>query len=152
MAPGAIVLIRIPLLLVCLAACTQRSGSDTTPPDAGAARAGSAALVGPLWVLQSLPGTPDVAGNGGRKPDLRFSADGNAGGFSGCNSMGGPYVVSGDSLRLGPLAMTMMACTDGMEVERAYASALERVIRFERRDSTLDLFDAAGLVARFRAQ
>ncbi|HEX6089914.1 MAG TPA: META domain-containing protein [Gemmatimonadales bacterium] len=144
--------IRLPLFVILLAACAQGGGSDTTPPDADAAPAGTAALVGPLWVLQSLPGTPNIAGNGGRRPDLRFSPDGNAGGYSGCNSMGGPFAVSGDSLRLGPLAMTMMACTDGMEVERAYASALERVIRFERRDSTLDLFDAAGLVARFRAQ
>jgi heat shock protein HslJ len=144
--------IQFPLMVIFLAACAQGGGSDTTPPDANAAPAGSAALVGPLWVLQSLPGTPDISGNGGRMPDLRFAADGNAGGFSGCNSMGGPYVVSGDSLSLGPLAMTMMACTDGMDVERAYASALEGVIRFERRDSTLELFDAAGLAARFRAQ
>jgi heat shock protein HslJ len=142
----------LPLLAIVLAACAQGGGSDTTPPDADVAPAGSTALIGPLWILQSLPGTPNISGNGGRMPDLRFSADGNAGGFSGCNSMGGPYTLSGDSLRLGPLAMTMMACSDGMDVERAYASALDRVIRFERRDSILDLFDASGLVARFRAQ
>ena len=144
--------IQLPLLVIFLAACAQGGGSDTTPPDADAAPTGSAALVGPLWVLESLPGTPNITGNGGRMPDLRFAADGNAGGFSGCNSMGGPYVVAGNSLRLGPLAMTMMACTDGMEAERAYADALGRTVRFERRDSTLELFGTEGLVARFRAR
>ena len=144
--------LQLPILVILLGACAQGGGSDTTPPDADAAPPGNGALVGPTWVLQSLPGTSNIAGNGGRMPDLRFADDGNAGGFSGCNSMGGPYTVRGDSLQFGPLAMTMMACTDGMEVERAYASALDRVVRFERRDAILDLFDASGLVARFRAR
>lgn len=144
--------LHLPILAALLGACAQGGGSDTTPPDADAAPTGNAALVGPTWVLQSLPGTANIAGNGGRMPDLRFADDGNAGGFSGCNSLGGPYTVSRDSLRIGPLAMTMMACPDGMEVERAYASALDRVVRFERQDATLDLFDASGLVARFRVR
>ncbi|HEU4827929.1 MAG TPA: META domain-containing protein [Gemmatimonadales bacterium] len=144
----------IPLLLIFLAACTQGGGSDTVPPEADEVSppGDDASLVGPLWVLDSLPGTTDIAGNGGRMPDLRFADDGNAGGFSGCNSMGGPYTASRDSLRFGPMVMTMMACQDGMEVERAYAEALEKVVRFERRDATLELYDGAGLVARFRAR
>ena len=145
------------ILVICIAACTPGGGSDTTPPDAdaGAPRPtpmGDTTLTGPLWILDSLPGTANIAGNGGRMPDLRFSADGNAGGFSGCNSMGGSYTISGDSLSFGPMRMTLMACEQGMEVERAYAAALERVVRFARRDSTLELFDATGLVARFRAR
>ena len=144
----------IPLLLIILSACTQGGGSDTMPPEAndGPASRDTLSLVGPLWVLDSLPGTSNIAGNGGRMPDLRFAEDGNAGGFSGCNSMGGPYTVAGDSLGFGPMVMTMMACQDGMEVERAYAEALEKVVRFERRDATLELFDGAGLVARFQAR
>ena len=41
---------------------------------------------------------------------------------------------------------------DGMDVERALGAALDRVVRFARRDSTLELFDSAGLVARFRSR
>lgn len=145
------------LLMISLAGCAQGGGSDTTPPDGNAGPPtqtpmGDTTLAGPLWILDSLPGTPDIAGNGGRMPDLRFGADGNAGGFSGCNSLGGSYTIAGDSLRFGPMRMTLMACEDGMEVERAYAAALERTVRFARRDSTLELFDSEGLVARFRAQ
>lgn len=147
----------LPLLLVTLAACTPSGGSDTTPPDAterppAQSPMGDTTLVGPLWVLDSLPGVASIAGNGGRMPDLRFGADGNAGGFSGCNSMGGPYAIAGDSLDFGPLAMTMMACEEGMEVERALGAALDRVVRFARRDSTLELFDTTGLAARLRAR
>jgi heat shock protein HslJ len=143
--------------MIVLAACTPSGSSDTTPPDATAgpptqSPMGDTTLAGPVWVLDSLPGIASIAGSGGRMPELRFGADGNAGGFSGCNSMGGPYTVSGDSLTFGPLAMTMMACDEGMEVERAFGAALERVVRFARRDSTLELFDANGLAARFRAR
>ncbi len=147
----------LPVLLAFVAACTPSGGSDTNPPDAterppSQTPMGDTTLVGPLWVLDSLPGVASIAGNGGRMPDLRFGADGNAGGFSGCNSMGGPYTIAGDSLDFGPLAMTMMACEDGMDVERALGAALDRVVRFARRDSTLELFDSAGLVARFRSR
>lgn len=149
--------ISLPLLLIAFAACTPTGGSDTTPPDATAgppaqAPMGDTTLAGPVWVLDSLPSLADIAGNGGRMPDLRFGVDGNAGGFSGCNSMGGPYTIVGDSLDFGPMAMTMMACEEGMEVERALGAMLERVVRFSRRDSTLELFDANGLAARFRAR
>ena len=149
---------RLALLLLLLAiACTPSGSSDPAPPDAIAGPPtqtpmGDTALAGPLWVLDSLPGLANIAGNSGRMPDLRFGADGNAGGFSGCNSMGGPYTISGDSLDFGPLAMTMMACEEGMDVERAFGAALDRVVRFARRDSTLELFDATGLAARFRAR
>jgi heat shock protein HslJ len=140
-------------MLVLAAACSPGGGSDTTPPDADVGgQAGAESLVGPLWVLDSLPGTATLAGSGGRAPDLRFGADGNAGGFTGCNSAGGPYHVTGDSIRIGPLAMTMMACDQGMELEQAYAGALDRAIRFARTDSTLQLYDSAGLAARFRVQ
>ena len=140
-------------ILAFAAACSPGGGSDTTPPDADVGgQGGSEALVGPLWVLDSLPGTTALTGNGGREPDLRFGGDGNAGGFTGCNSAGGPYHVAGDSIHIGPLAMTLMACEQGMELEQAYGAALDRAVRFARSDSTLQLFDSAGLVARFHAQ
>lgn len=147
----------LPLLMLFVAACTRGGGPETSPPDAAGAPPnhtppGDTTLVGPVWLLDSLPGLTNITGNGGRRPELRFDLDGNAGGFSGCNSMGGPYTISGDSLDVGPLVMTMMACEDGMEVERALGAALERVVRFVRRDSTLELLDSTGLVARFRVR
>ena len=33
--------------------------------------------------------------------------------------------MAGDSIRLGPLVMTRMACAEGMELETAFAAALE---------------------------
>lgn len=139
-------------LLVILAACTPGGGNDTTPPDPDAARPESPALVGPIWVLTELPGATSLQGNGGRAPDLRFTDDGNVGGFAGCNSMGGPYTVAGDSLHLGPLAMTLMACDQGMDVERAYADALESVTGFRRQGQVLELLAGERTVARFEAR
>jgi len=139
----------VPVLLLLAAACSPGGSSEELPPDSDVAPADTAGLARTHWVLAELPGIADIAGNGGRMPDLQFGEDGNAGGFSGCNSMGGPYTVSGSSLNFGPMAMTMMACEQGMEVERAYADALERVTRYRRSGNTLELMDGEGVVARF---
>lgn len=139
-------------LLVLLAACTTSGGSDNTPPAPDAASPESSGLVGPTWVLTELPGTTSLQGNGGRAPDLRFTDDGNVGGFAGCNSMGGPYAAAGDSLHLGPLAMTLMACDQGMDVERAYAGALDAVTGFRRQGPVLELLAGDRMVARFETR
>ncbi len=53
-------------------------------------------------------------------------------GRSGCNRYTGAVGMTGESLRLGPLAGTMMACPDpAMAVERAFHSALSAVDRFD---------------------
>ena len=143
----------VPLsLLILLAACTSSGGSDDTPPAPDTASPEPSGLVGPIWVLTELPGSSSLQGNGGRAPDLRFTDDGNVGGFAGCNSMGGPYAVAGDSLHLGPLAMTLMACDQGMDVERAYSGALESVTGFRRQGQVLELLAGERVVARFEAR
>jgi heat shock protein HslJ len=56
----------------------------------------------------------------------------------------------GDSLTLSRMMGTMMACTEGMEVERAFLAALERVRRLS--GSQLELLDGAGTaLARFES-
>ena len=52
----------------------------------------------PVGVLQTISFSPasTVTGNGG------------------CNQFNGPYVVSGQSLRIGPLATTSMACEEAV--------------------------------------
>ena len=41
---------------------------------------------------------------------IEFSSDGKLNGNVGCNSFGGDYKVSGDTITLGPVMSTMMAC------------------------------------------
>ena len=60
-------------------------------------------------------------------PTLTLDA-GTASGFGGCNRFTGKYELDGDSIAIGPLASTRMACEDAKTaVEDAYLPALEAV-------------------------
>ena len=90
---------------------------------------------------------------GRRRATLRFEADtARVGGFAGCNQFGGPYAIDGDSLRFGPLVSTMMACTEGMQLESEYLAALQATRRYELSSTQLKLFGPSGPVARFSRQ
>jgi len=75
--------------------------------------------------------------------DLASGPGGNALAVSGsaaCNSYNGAMTVDGDSVTLGPLSTTLMACEEElMEVESSYLAALEGVTAAEVDDDTLTL-------------
>lgn len=73
-------------------------------------------------------------------------ANGQAGGYGGCNSYGGTYQVEGDTLTFGEMVRTERACEDDRitQQEGRYFEALESVARFERTDNLLVLSDADG--------
>ena len=100
------------LLLVLAAAVLAGAcgGDDDGPP-----------LEGTEWALASgvdVPGDAD--------PPTLLLEEGNASGFGGCNTLTGGYELDGDSISIGPLAGTLMACElQKMAVEGAYMPALE---------------------------
>lgn len=100
------------LLLVLAAAVLAGAcgGDDDGPP-----------LEGTEWALASgvdVPGDAD--------PPTLLLEEGNASGFGGCNTFTGAYELDGDSISIGPLAGTLMACElQKMAVEGAYMPALE---------------------------
>ena len=128
----------------------QASGTPGVPAAPVTAR--DTSLVGPEWHLVELHGGPAAAGAGGRQATLQFVSDGRVAGFGGCNRIAGPYTLRADSLRLGPLVMTRMACEAGMELETAFAAALDSVVRYRREGATLELLDAGGVIARLEAR
>jgi heat shock protein HslJ len=95
------------------------NGGDTMEADDIAAR-----LMGTWAVTEVRSGTiPD-----GTVPTLVFEADRLAG-FAGCNNFGATLQVGeGGALKLGPAAITRMACAaPQMDVEAAVLRALQRV-------------------------
>jgi heat shock protein HslJ len=48
----------------------------------------------------------------GTTASARFAADGQLSGFGGCNRVFGPCEVDGESIRIGPVASTRMACAE----------------------------------------
>jgi heat shock protein HslJ len=74
-----------------------------------------------------------------------FGTDGTVSGFSGCNTFNGPYTLSGDAIKIGPIATTKMACAaDAMTTEAQYLAALASSTTVELAPTTLGLRDASG--------
>ena len=99
----------------------------TAIPGASAAPVGSVA--GTSWNLAEIDDQPVAAGV---EATIAFGADGQATGSGGCNTFNGPYTVDGISIKIGPLAATMMACPEPqMTVEASYFAALDKVTMWQ---------------------
>ena len=127
-------------LLVTAVGCNQSAPLPST----------SASRLAGEWTLVELNGQPAATGAGGRPATLYFDAySPRVGGFAGCNRFTASSTSAGDSLRIGPTALTRMACRDGMELEGAFATALGATTRFQVTGTELTLFGPAGPLARF---
>jgi copper homeostasis protein (lipoprotein) len=106
------------------------------------------------WKLTRLGDQPAPVLEGRREPHLVFhSGDGRVTGTGGCNQFSGGYEIEGASISFGMMAMTMMACPDGMDVDAALLAALEKTASFRKTAHHLDLIDAEGsTIARFEAR
>lgn len=152
---------RIPALLlltVVATACARQQDNEGIAADSVTADTLAAAgstmpsLYDITWNLTELNGQAPPTGNGGQPATLVLApADQRASGFAGCNRMTGSYQQAGDSISFGPMAMTRMACAEGMELERQYSSALEQATTFRLTAGGLELMGDDGTVARFSA-
>lgn len=105
-------------------------------------------LTGTEWVLVELRGNPAGEGAGGKRPTLTLQgSESQASGFAGCNRFTGGYELGkSGALKFSALAMTMMACPDGMELEKAFSEALRDTTFFAIEGDTLTLEAADGTV------
>jgi heat shock protein HslJ len=83
-------------------------------------------------------------------PDLVTTArfeGGTISGNAGCNSYRGNLQIDGETIMIGPLMTTMMACPEAqMKQESTYLLALEQARTFERKGDRLLLFNEEGQV------
>jgi putative lipoprotein len=76
---------------------------------------------------------------------VQFGSDTKVGGSGGCNTFGGSYSQNGATLRIGPLAVTRMACPEPiMSNESAFLADLEQTRSADISFLTLVLKDADG--------
>lgn len=120
--------------------------------------AAAASLDETRWGLETLEGEPAGTGAGGKQVDLEFMPqEQRVGGFAGCNRYSGSYSREGStergaSLAFGEnMAVTMMACPDGMELEQRFLKVLARVDTFRLDGNVLTLLQGAEQLATFRA-
>lgn len=120
--------------LLLLAACTT---TQTAAPS----------LAGTAWTLQTLPG--QTVNTAQHAPSLDFETS-RAHGSAGCNSWSADFTQSGANLRFGSPLHTMMACVNGMDVERAFMSAIDATRSAGVAGDVLVLRDGSGReLARF---
>ena len=79
-----------------------------------------------------------------------FGKDGTLSGNSGCNTFSGPYTVNENQITIGPLASTMMMCSDPagvMEQEAQYLTALQSAATYQLEGNVLELRTKDGALA-----
>ena len=128
-------------LLLGIAALTLSSCSPSNKPAANPPKAANTqiSLVGTEWVLADLAGTPALPGG---KATLAFPEAGRVSGNASCNQFTGAVTISGDSLKVGPLASTRMACVDSAvsKQEDTYLKALDAATRYAYQDPDLLIY------------
>jgi heat shock protein HslJ len=114
-----------------------------------AARADLASLGGTTWTLVSYGGLEDqTPAAAGIQTSLIFAADGQVSGNLGCNGFSGNYKVRDGKLVFGPLASTLMACSNPQMTQEGSAfQVLTGTVRFTMVGNTLMIYDISGTVA-----
>jgi putative lipoprotein len=128
-------------------AAVVAQGCSKGPPEGTSPQS---APTGIEWQLVSIGGTPAGTGGNGQAATLLLDeTSGRASGYAGCNTFSGSYLLSGESLTFGPLAMTRMACGKGSELESRYTMALEQITEWKMTSKGLELRKGATLLAKF---
>ncbi len=111
-------------------------------------------LLDTYWVLTQLKGQPVTLAANQREPSLVLhTAQARVAGYSGCNRLTGQFTLKDSRLSFGNLAGTMMACTEGADLEQQFLEALPQVVTYAVNGAHLELKDAKGAVlARFEAR
>lgn len=133
--------VRLVFVAAMLSACHHGSAEPAAPV---------ASALGVEWRLVSLASAPVGLGANGQPLTLLLDqGTGRASGYAGCNRFTGSYTLNGSALKLGPLAMTMMACADGTVLETQYTQALQGATGLRVTAAGLELLKGSSPIARF---
>jgi heat shock protein HslJ len=126
-------------MVLATTACSATGGSTAAAGGTGGT------IDGITWRLSSF----SSAGTSTNVPaevavDALFDS-GKVTGTSGCNRYNGSAVVTGATIKIGPLASTQMACIGpAADVETAYLANLAKAASFTATADALTMYDAAG--------
>lgn len=104
--------------------------ATAAPAMAGDAASSHGSVVGD-WKTRTL----------GVKQTVTFDSEGKVYGDSGCNRFTGGYTVKSDgTLKIGPLASTMMFCEGKMDAEQIFLNKLQSAVSFHATAAKLKIF------------
>lgn len=114
-----------------------------------ACAANSTSLTGTTWKLASYgPKTAQIPATPGVETSLVIGTDGKLGGNMGCNSMGGEFSISGDTITFQNVYATEMACEEPrMSQESAAFKVLQGTTTYKVDGDVLTITSSDGLDA-----
>ena len=116
-----------------LVAALALAGCAAHPPPGAVPK-----LTGTAWRLVDLSGAPALSEPAAT---ISFLEGGRVAGRGSCNQYSGSAAVSGDSITMGPLASTKMACPEPiMGQEQRFLEALGNATRYAIDGSTLSIW------------
>ena len=120
--------------------------------DDASARA-TVSLENTYWKLIVLGGRPRIVVDNFPEPNVRLDPSQRLRGNSGCNSLTGSYLLSGDSLRFTQVGLTRRACVNEemSRQEKIFVDALNATRKWKVAGDTLMLSGEPGELARFAA-
>ena len=140
----ALFLLAISLLT---ASCHKKIHNQQTSP-----MTASATFDNTRWKLVKLPGIDSLPALQ-KDVFIRFNtSDSSFSGHAGCNNMTGRYTLDGNSLVIGPAAMTRMMCPEAnMKVENLMAKAINATNNYLIKGERLELRKENEVLAEFEA-
>jgi heat shock protein HslJ len=125
-----------------LIGCSDKKPVTTSAPNATTANTSAsmpANLVGTEWRLEDLGGAGIIDNS---QATIAFPDAGRVAGNSSCNRFTGTVTITGDTIKMGPLATTRMACmSEAISTQEAkYLKALEGATRYEWKDPYLLIY------------
>ena len=109
-------------------------------------------LEGPTWVVQEMSVDGTMTAPISEAPPFAVFEDGTVAGSSGCNSYNGTYQIDADSMTIGPLASTLMACTAELLGQEAfYFELLAQTDSYEVSGDQLTLMSGDTVLIRFES-
>ena len=100
------------------------------------------AILDVTWSATSIAGTPALPR---AHPTLSIGSDMRAGGSTGCNSWFAQAELNGDTVHLGQIGATLIACAEPVTLqEKAFTEALSQSARWQVSGDTLTLFGVDG--------
>lgn len=129
------------IIFLVLVGCSEKkpaqSGvANTNPPGQAMPEVN---LVGTEWHLEDLGGAGIIDNS---QASLAFPEAGRVAGNGSCNRFTGSVTISGETLKISPLASTRMACMSeaASNQEMKYLKALEGATRYEWKDPYLLIY------------
>ena len=125
------------VFLLSMSACTHDDATappeEPPPTDRNVDVTGEWELVGGTVDGEPIPILPTY-------PVTMILREGQVSGVAACNSYGGTYEIDASTIRIGELAVTMMACEpDAMESEQAFMSTLQQSLAVARDGAMLSM-------------